>query len=167
MFPWGNERRFNAYSRYCKAHFGGRVQRLPVDAGFSCPNRLDRSHGGCTYCANNAFSPSYLDKEDDVAAQLERGKAFFHKRYPHNQGYLAYFQAYTNTYASLPLLREKFESALQVPEIRGLVISTRPDCLPEVSATRRWAISIGDIPWSRLSRPSANCRSERFQFAYI
>jgi radical SAM protein (TIGR01212 family) len=131
MFPWGDERRFNAYSRYCKAHFGGRVQRLPVDAGFSCPNRLDRSHGGCTYCANNAFSPSYLDKEDGVAAQLERGKAFFHKRYPHNQGYLAYFQAYTNTYASLPLLKEKFESALQVPEIRGLVISTRPDCLPD------------------------------------
>ena len=130
MFPWGDERRFNSYSRYCKAHFGGRIQKLPVDAGFSCPNRVSRVQGGCTYCANAAFSPSYLTENEDVVAQLMRGKSFFQKRYPVNNGYFAYFQAYTNTYAPLSVLREKFEAALQVPDIKGLVVSTRPDCLP-------------------------------------
>jgi hypothetical protein len=131
MFPWGNERPFYAYSHYCKTHFGGRIQKLPVDAGFSCPNRVDRSRGGCSYCANDAFSPSYLAENDDITSQLERGKQFFEKRYPTNNGYFAYFQAYTNTYAPLEVLRDKFESALQVPDIKGLVISTRPDCLSE------------------------------------
>lgn len=130
MFPWGGERRFNAYSHYCRTLFGGRVQKLPVDAGFSCPNRASRTQGGCTYCANSAFSPSYLAQNDDVATQLENGKRFFEKRYPHKNGYFAYFQSYTNTFAPLPVLRDKFEAALQVPDIKGLVISTRPDCLP-------------------------------------
>lgn len=131
MFPWGDERRFNAYSRYCRVHYGGRVQKLPVDAGFSCPNRVSRAQGGCTYCANSAFSPSYLADQDDVASQLERGKSFFQKRYPKNNGYFAYFQSYTNTNASLDVLRAKFEAALNVADIKGLVISTRPDCLPD------------------------------------
>lgn len=131
MFPWGDERRFNAYSRYCRVHYGGRVQKLPVDAGFSCPNRVNRAQGGCTYCANSAFSPSYLADQDDVASQLERGKSFFQKRYPKNNGYFAYFQSYTNTNASLDVLRAKFEAALNVADIKGLVISTRPDCLPD------------------------------------
>ena len=73
MFPWGDERRFNSYSRYCKTRFGGRIQKLPVDAGFSCPNRVSRSEGGCTYCANAAFSPAYLSEDEDVVAQLEQG----------------------------------------------------------------------------------------------
>jgi len=131
MFPWGGERRFNAYSHYCRIHFGGRIQTLPVDAGFSCPNRVSRTHGGCTYCANNAFSPSYLAENKDIATQLENGKLFFEKRYPNNNGYFAYFQSYTNTLAPLSVLRDKFEAALQVPDIKGLIISTRPDCLPE------------------------------------
>ena len=131
MFHWGDERRFNSYSRYCKAHFGGRIQKLPVDAGFSCPNRLSRAHGGCTYCANAAFSPTYLAESDDVVAQLERGKSFFQKRYPVNNGYFAYFQAYTNTYAPLAVLCRKFETALQLSDIKGIIISTRPDCLSD------------------------------------
>ena len=131
MFPWGDERRFNSYSRYCKTHFGGRIQKLPVDAGFSCPNRVSRSEGGCTYCANAAFSPSYLSEDEDVVAQLERGKRFFQKRYPSNNGYFAYFQAYTNTFAPVRVLRERFEAALTVPDIRGLVVSTRPDSLSD------------------------------------
>ena len=131
MFPWGNERRFHAYSHYCKTHYGGRIQKLPVDAGFSCPNRVSRTQGGCTYCANNAFTPSYLAENDSVATQLENGKRFFEKRYPENNGYFAYFQAYTNTNAALDILRQKYESALQVSDIKGLIISTRPDCLPE------------------------------------
>ena len=131
MFPWGGERRFNAYSHYCRTNFGGRIQKLPVDAGFSCPNRVSRTQGGCTYCANNAFTPSYLAENDDIATQLEHGKRFFEKRYPSNNGYFAYFQSYTNTLAPLSVLRDKFETALQVPDIKGLIISTRPDCLPE------------------------------------
>lgn len=131
MFPWGDDRRFNAYSRYCRAHYGGRIQKLPVDAGFSCPNRVSRTQGGCTYCANNAFSPAYLAEKEDVAFQLEHGKTFFQKRYPKNNGYFAYFQAYTNTNAPVELLRQKFEAALHVPDIKGIIISTRPDCLPD------------------------------------
>lgn len=131
MFPWGGERRFNAYSQYCRTRFGGRIQKLPVDAGFSCPNRVSRTQGGCTYCVNSAFSPSYLADKEDVAFQLERGKTFFQKRYPKNNGYFAYFQAYTNTNAPVEVLRRKFEAALTVADIKGLVISTRPDCLPE------------------------------------
>ena len=131
MFPWGNERRFHAYSHYCKVQYGGRIQKLPVDAGFSCPNRASRSHGGCTYCANNAFSPSYLTDNNDIANQLEKGKQFFQRRYPTNKGYFAYFQSYSNTYAPLQVLRERYESALQVPDIKGIIISTRPDCLSE------------------------------------
>lgn len=130
MFPWGDERRFNAYSRYCRAHYGGRIQKLPVDAGFSCPNRVSRAQGGCTYCANSAFSPSYLADKEGVASQLEGGKAFFRKRYPKNNGYFAYFQAYTNTNAPVDLLRQKFEEVFNVADIKGVVISTRPDCLP-------------------------------------
>ena len=131
MFPWGSERRFYAYSHYCKTHYGGRIQKLPVDAGFSCPNRVSRSYGGCTYCANNAFSPSYIAENDAIAVQLENGKAFFQKRYPSNNGYFAYFQAYSNTFASLDILKQKYETALNVPDIKGLVISTRPDCLSD------------------------------------
>ena len=131
MFPWGSERRFYAYSHYCKTHYGGRIQKLPVDAGFSCPNRVSRSYGGCTYCANNAFSPSYIAENDAIAVQLENGKAFFQKRYPSNNGYFAYFQSYSNTFASLDVLKQKYETALNVPDIKGLVISTRPDCLSD------------------------------------
>lgn len=131
MFPWGDNRRFNAYSRHCRENYGGRIQKLPVDAGFSCPNRASRTHGGCTYCANEAFTPAYVSANDDVAAQLENGKRFFQKRYPSNNGYFAYFQSFTNTNASVDILRKKFEEALQVADIKGLVISTRPDCLPD------------------------------------
>ena len=131
MFPWGNERRYYAYSHYCKTHYGGRIQKLPVDAGLSCPNRMSRSQGGCAYCANNAFTPSYLTENDDIAVQLEKGKAFFQKRYPSNHGYFAYFQAYSNTFASIEILRQKYEKALCVCDIKGLVISTRPDCLSD------------------------------------
>jgi hypothetical protein len=151
MFQWGGERRFNAYSHYCRTHFGGRIQKLPVDAGFSCPNRVSRTQGGCTYCANNAFSPSYLSENDNVATQLENGKRFFEKRYPDNNGYFAYFQAYTNTLAPLSVLRDKFEAALQIPDIKGLIISTRPDCLPkevldylsELNARTRLTVELG------------------------
>lgn len=131
MFPWGDERRYNSYSHYGKTHFGGRIQKLPVDAGFSCPNRETRTQGGCTYCANAAFSPAYLSDSEEIVSQLERGKRFFQRRYPSNNGYFAYFQAYTNTFAPVPVLREKYEAALTVSGVKGLIVSTRPDCLSD------------------------------------
>lgn len=127
---WGHERRFNAYSNYFKSHFGGRVQKVSIDAGFTCPNR-DGSlgTGGCTFCNNNAFSPSYCIPQKSVTQQIEEGIAFHRKRYRKSVGYLAYFQSYTNTYDTIDKLSKLYNEALQVPEVLGLVIGTRPDAI--------------------------------------
>lgn len=128
---WGGERRFNSYSQFCKVNYGGRVQRLPIDAGFTCPNRKSRSDGGCTYCSNNAFSPAYTSDSLGVKEQLLRGKDFFRKRHPSPGGYFAYFQSYTNTFAPVGSLRNLCNTVLEDNDIVGIIIATRPDCLPE------------------------------------
>jgi uncharacterized protein len=131
-YPWGHERRFNSYAEYFKKHFGGRVQKLAVDAGFTCPNRDgSRGRGGCTYCDNDAFNPSYCHPEKTVRQQMEEGISFHEKRYRRASRYLAYFQPYSNTYAPLNKLREIYSPALEFPGIIGLVIGTRPDCIDE------------------------------------
>ena len=108
-----------------------RVQKISIDAGFSCPNRDGRiSSGGCTYCDNRTFNPTYCNRHKSITAQLEDGKAFFAKKYP-NMKYLAYFQAYTNTYAKVELLRQMYEEALSVKDVVGIVIGTRPDCVSD------------------------------------
>ena len=131
-FPWGDGRRFNSYSGYFKRRFGGRVQKLSIDAGFSCPNR-DGSNGtgGCTYCNNNAFNPSYCNPEKTITAQLEDGVKFHKWRYRRVDSYLAYFQAFSNTYAPLETLKKMYEEALRFPEVIGIVIGTRPDCIDD------------------------------------
>lgn len=108
-----------------------KVQKIAVHAGFTCPNR-DGSvgFGGCTYCNNQTFNPEYCVTEKSVTQQLEEGKQFFARKYP-SMKYLAYFQAYTNTYGELQVLKQKYEEALQVPDVVGLVIGTRPDCMPD------------------------------------
>lgn len=131
LFPWGGERRFNSYNRYIKEHFGGRIQRIPIDAGFLCPNRINRSEGGCTYCSNLAFSPAYVAKSTTVEDQLKNGKLFFSNHYKSNNGYFAYFQSYTNTFTSVNNLQKLCETALNEPDIKGIIIATRPDCLSE------------------------------------
>ena len=131
-YPWGDHRRFNSYSRYFKETFGGRVQKLSIDAGFSCPNRdgtLNR--GGCTFCNNDAFNPSYCMPEKSITQQLNEGIEFHEWRYSKNMGYLAYFQAYSNTYAPLEVLQQRYSEALSHPKVVGLVIGTRPDCVDE------------------------------------
>lgn len=134
QFPWGDGRRYNSYSRYCKEHYGGRVQRLPVDAGFLCPNRTNRATGGCTFCSNEAFTPKYLsDKQIDFQEQIIEGKIFFAKRYRNSLGYFAYFQSFTNTYVPVSILRNYCQSVLEIPDIKGIIISTRPDCLPNAT----------------------------------
>ncbi|MDX2444101.1 MAG: TIGR01212 family radical SAM protein [Bacteroidales bacterium] len=132
LYPWKHERRFNTYSNYFKSTFGERVQKVSVDAGFTCPNRDGSiSKGGCTYCNNDAFSPSYCMPQKSVKQQILEGIEFHKKRYRRANKYLAYFQAYSNTYAPLELLQKLYDEALEVPGIIGLVIGTRPDCIDE------------------------------------
>ena len=108
-----------------------RVQRISIDAGFTCPNRDGKiSSGGCSYCDNRTFNPSYCNRKKTIAMQLEDGKAFFSKKYP-DMKYLAYFQAYTNTYDKVEHLREMYEEALAVENVVGIVIGTRPDCVSD------------------------------------
>lgn len=129
-FPWGHHRRFNAHSEYIRKYFGERVQKLSLDAGFTCPNRDGTiATGGCTFCDSDAFNPSYCLPEKSITQQLAEGMEFHKKRYRRSSRYLAYFQAYSNTNAPLPELRQKYEEALAMPGITGLVIGTRPDCV--------------------------------------
>ena len=131
-YPWGDNRRYHAYSSYQKNRFGTRVQKLSLHAGFTCPNRDGRiGYGGCTYCDNAAFNPSYCDPAKSIAQQLEEGMAFHRWRYRKAVSYLAYFQAYTNTYAPLEELKRRYAEALSLPQVAGLVIGTRPDCVDE------------------------------------
>lgn len=108
-----------------------KVQKIAIHAGFTCPNRDGTiGTGGCTYCNNQTFNPEYCTTDKPVKAQLEEGKNFFARKYP-SMKYLAYFQAYTNTYGELEELKQKYEEALLVPDVVGLVIGTRPDCMPD------------------------------------
>ncbi|WP_269525040.1 TIGR01212 family radical SAM protein [Coraliomargarita parva] len=129
-YSWGHERRFNAYPQYFKRTFGQRVQKVSIDAGFTCPNRDGTvAHGGCTFCDNDAFNPAYCDPAKPVRQQIEEGIRFHQKRYHDPGKHLAYFQAFTNTYAPLERLRAIYDEALAVPGVVGLVIGTRPDCI--------------------------------------
>ncbi len=116
---------------YFRRLFPYKVQKISLNAGFTCPNRDGtKGWGGCTYCNNQTFNPDYCRTEKSVTQQLEEGKAFFSRKYP-DMKYLAYFQAYTNTYGETETLIRKYEEALAVPDVVGLVIGTRPDCMPD------------------------------------
>jgi radical SAM protein (TIGR01212 family) len=131
-FPWGHERRFNAYSNYFRDIYGARVQKVSIDAGFTCPNRDgSKGSGGCTYCNNNAFNPSYCRPVKSISEQIGEGIKFHKWRYNEVVSYLAYFQAYSNTYASLETLKKLYEEALNYPGVIGIIIGTRPDCIDE------------------------------------
>ncbi|GAB4333472.1 MAG: TIGR01212 family radical SAM protein [Bacteroidales bacterium] len=124
--------RYYAYTAYIRKIFGERVQKVSVDAGFTCPNRDGKKgRGGCTYCNNDSFNPSYCKPEIPVSTQLEEGIRFHKVRYRRANKYLAYFQPFSNTYATVEKLREIYLQAMNTPGVAGLVISTRPDCLPD------------------------------------
>ena len=148
-----NALQWNDYSSYIRRTFGERVQKISVNAGFTCPNRDGKiSTDGCIYCTNKSFSPFYCNSDDSIAVQLQKGIDFFRPKYS-AQKYLAYFQSYTNTYVpdrskkpslrpfdmlrerssgdGLELLRQKFDEALSVDGVIGLVVSTRPDCIDD------------------------------------
>ncbi|MBO6030055.1 MAG: TIGR01212 family radical SAM protein [Prevotella sp.] len=119
------------YGTWIRQRFPFRVQKISVDAGFTCPNRDGRlSTGGCIYCDNRTFNPAYCQRQETITRQLEAGKQFFARKYPEMK-YLAYFQAYTNTYASIEHLRRLYEEALQMEDVVGIVIGTRPDCVSD------------------------------------
>lgn len=119
------------FGPWLQSELGCKVQKISVNAGMTCPNRDGTlGTGGCTFCNNQTFNPAYCRTEKSVTQQLEEGKQFFARKYPAMK-YLAYFQAYTNTYAELDRLVGLYEEALRVPDVVGLVIGTRPDCMPD------------------------------------
>ncbi len=132
MYPWGDNRPYNSYSAYFRRMFGSRVQKVAIDAGFTCPNR-DGTLGtlGCTFCNNRAFTPSYCTPQKSITRQIDEGIEFHLRRYREATQYLAYFQSFSNTYAPAEVLRERFGEALAHPKVVGIVVGTRPDCVDE------------------------------------
>ncbi len=122
---------YKDYSDFLAEHFDGKIQKLSIDAGLSCPNRDGTiGVGGCSYCINRSFNPEYCRQLDSVAEQIEAGKKFFARKYP-SMRYLAYFQAYTGTHAELDRLKSMYGEALSQDGVVGLVVGTRPDCVPD------------------------------------
>jgi radical SAM protein (TIGR01212 family) len=133
-YPWGTKERYNDFRPVFQARFPGKkIQKLSVNAAFTCPNRDgSKGRGGCTYCNNASFTPDFSGGDNSVTNQLEKGVRFFAGKYPEMK-YLAFFQSFSNTYAPLFHLKALYEEALRFPGVEGLVISTRPDCLsPEI-----------------------------------
>lgn len=131
QYEWGHSGRYNDFSTHFRKQFTGRVQKISVDGGFSCPNRDGtKALNGCSYCNNKTFNPEYCRLEKSISDQLDEGIRFFSAKYK-SMRYLAYFQAYSNTYATLAVLRERYEEALAKPKVIGLVLGTRPDCISE------------------------------------
>lgn len=121
---------YKEFGDFLNIHFHYKVQKISINAGFTCPNRDgSKAVGGCTYCNNQSFSPGYGGKQRTVTDQLRDGIAFFAHKYPEMK-YLAYFQSYTNTYDSIDKLIALYEEALNYPNVVGLIIGTRPDCMP-------------------------------------
>lgn len=122
---------YKEFGTWLQVELGCKAQKLSVDAGLTCPNRDGTlGRGGCTFCDNRTFNPAYCRQGGSITDQLEAGKRFFSRKYP-TMKYLAYFQSYSNSYGTLSHLKELYEEALRVPDVVGLVIGTRPDCMPD------------------------------------
>ena len=149
-FPDG--KRYNSFVGYFKRRYGERLQKIVLDAGFTCPNRDGKvGMGGCTYCDNAAFHPAYSTAGKSLHQQMDEGIEFHKVRYRTTEHYLAYFQSFSNTYAPLSRLRELYEEALGHPDVVGIVIGTRPDCVDEEKLDYLADLSQGKIlaGWSR------------------
>ena len=131
-YGYPDGKRYNSFVGYFKRKYGERLQKIVLDAGFSCPNRDGKvGRGGCTYCDNAAFHPSYSTAGKSLHQQLDEGIEFHKVRYRTTEHYLAYFQSFSNTYAPLERLKTLYEEALSHPQVVGIVIGTRPDCVDE------------------------------------
>ena len=149
-FPVG--KRYNSFVGYFKRKYGERLQKIVLDAGFTCPNRDGKEgRGGCTYCDNAAFHPSYSTAGKSLHQQLDEGIEFHKVRYRTTEHYLAYFQSFSNTYASLERLKTLYEEALRHPDVVGLVIGTRPDCGDEQKLDYLAELARGNVlkDWTR------------------
>lgn len=149
-FPDG--KRYNSFVGYFKRKYGERLQKIVLDAGFTCPNRDGKvGRGGCTYCDNAAFHPSYSTAGKSLHQQLDEGIEFHKVRYRTTEHYLAYFQSFSNTYASLECLKTLYEEALRHPDVVGLVIGTRPDCVDEQKLDYLAELARGNVlkDWTR------------------
>jgi len=149
-FPEG--KRYNSFVGYFKRKYGERLQKIVLDAGFTCPNRDGKvGRGGCTYCDNAAFHPSYSTAGKSLRQQMDEGIEFHKVRYRTTEHYLAYFQAYSNTYAPLEKLKSLYGEALSHPQVVGIVIGTRPDCVDEEKLDYLAALAGGAAleGWSR------------------
>ncbi len=164
IYPWGHAKRYNDYSQFIKKTFGERVQKVSVNAGFTCPNRDgSKGTGGCSFCNNSTFNPAYCEPELKIIEQLEKGMSFFRPKYQ-TQKYLAYFQAYSNTYGETETVIAKYKQALAHPLICGLIIGTRPDCispqlldyLQEVNKTHYVVIELGTESTNNATLQSIN-----------
>lgn len=124
-------KRYREFGDFLRERFPFKAQKIAINAGFTCPNRDgSKGRGGCTYCNNQTFNPGYCQTDKSVADQLAEGVRFFSRKYPEMR-YLAYFQAYTSTYGEQERLERLYEEALSYPGVVGLVIGTRPDCVPD------------------------------------
>lgn len=161
-FPEG--KRYNSFVGYFKKKYGERLQKIVIDAGFTCPNRDGLvGRGGCTYCDNAAFHPSYSTAGKSLARQIDEGIEFHKVRYRNTAHYLAYFQSFSNTYAPLERLKELYLEALAHPDVVGIVIGTRPDCVDEGKLDFLADLSQGRVltDWSRTLAGSAEEGSDR------
>ncbi|MCL2114543.1 MAG: TIGR01212 family radical SAM protein [Streptococcaceae bacterium] len=126
------EKRYTTWNEYLRANFGEKIFKVPIDAGFDCPNRDGTvAHGGCTFCTVSGSGDMILEPEAPIAQQFEAEVIQFHKKWPGVKKYIVYFQNFTNTHAAVEVLRERFEAAVGQPDVVGISIGTRPDCLPE------------------------------------
>lgn len=149
-FPDG--KRYNSFVGYFKRKYGERLQKIVLDAGFTCPNRDGKvGRGGCTYCDNAAFHPSYSTAGKSLHQQMDEGIEFHKVRYRTTEHYLAYFQSFSNTYAPLERLRQLYEEALMHPSVVGIVIGTRPDCVDEAKLDYLADLAAGKVlpDWRR------------------
>lgn len=149
-FPEG--KRYNSFVGYFKRKYGERLQKIVLDAGFTCPNRDGKvGRGGCTYCDNAAFHPSYSTAGKSLYQQMDEGIEFHKVRYRTTEHYLAYFQSFSNTYGPLEKLRKLYEEALSHPDVVGIVIGTRPDCVDEEKLDYLQSLAQGKVleNWTR------------------
>lgn len=155
MFGFSEGKRYNSFVGYYRRRYGERLQKLVLDAGFSCPNRDGTvGRGGCTYCDNAAFHPGYSTPGKPLLTQIDEGIEFQKVRYPRARHYLAYFQAYSNTYGPLDRLKALYEEVLSHPEVVGIVIGTRPDCVDEKKLDYLAGLASGRVlsGWQRFLR---------------
>ena len=151
-FPAG--KRYNSFVGYFRMKYGERLQKIVLDAGFTCPNRDGKvGRGGCTYCDNAAFHPSYSTAGKSLHQQLDEGIEFHRVRYRTTEHYLAYFQSYSNTYAPLERLKALYEEALSHPDVVGIVIGTRPDCVDEEKLDYIAGLTASGFPGGQQDKP--------------